>query len=509
MQTRTQFRSITLESFQDERPPGFFTPDRLFLLALAGAIVVTGYFVTRVLQFNSFPFEDAAMLMRYAVHIAQGYGITWNTGAPPVDGGTDFLFMVVLAGLVKIGLSAEIAARVIGIASHLLTVLIVYYTIVKLHKCSRWAGLFSATYLAIGPALAYISAYFGTPFFALFACLTWYCANKLIAPDRPRIMPLLFALSGLILGLIRPEGVILATFMLCAVVHMQGLKHSVGVVATFIAVFLSLGGAYFLWRWHYFGYPLPNPFYKKGGGHLYMSSLIDLIKMVLHLCGPFTFAIVAGFRSRKTLKPTVFLLIPTLAFTVIWVLLSSEMNFDARFQYAILPIVCMSWPLLIKGITQEFRLPELKWFDQRTKLMLFAIVGGLCLALASYQSSIDTQNVYYHDGKYDVATMLQQYSSKGYTMATTEAGLLPFYSHWNDIDTWGLNDQWIAHNGQITSAYLDRYKPELIMFHASFSPIVPITTPTNVEPWFVNWFPMVMTLKHYAETHHYILAAAF
>lgn len=512
MQTRTQFRSITLEPFKDEKPPSFFTPDRLFLLAIAGAIIVTGYFVTKVLQFNSLPFEDAAMLMRYAIHIAQGNGITWNIGASPVDGGTDFLFMVILAGLVKVGLSVEISVRIIGIVSHLLTVLIVYYTIVKLHKCSRWAGLLSATYLAIGPALAYIAAYFGTPLFALFACLTWYCANKLIATDtgnRSRIMPFLFALSGLTLGLIRPEGVILATFMLCAVVYMQGLKPSVGVVATFLAVFLSLGGTYFLWRWHYFGYPLPNPFYKKGGGHLYMSSLIDSVKMVIHLCGPFTLAIIAGFRSRKTLKPTVFLLIPTLGFTVIWVLLSNEMNFAGRFQYAILPIVCMSWPVLLKDITQDFRLPRLTFFNRRTKLILFAIIGGLCLVLASYQSSIDTQDAYYHDGKYDVATMLQEYSNKGYTMATTEAGLLPFYSQWNDIDTWGLNDQWIAHNGQITPAYLDRYKPELIMFHASFSPIVPITTPTDVEPWLVNWFPMVMTLKRYAESHHYILAADF
>ncbi len=512
MQTRTQFRSISLLPFKDDPPPRFLTPDRLFLLGLVGAIIVTGYFVTKVLQFNSSPIEDAAMLMRYAVHIAQGYGIVWNIGAPPVDGGTDFLFMIVLAALVKVGMSVEIAARVIGIVSHLLTVGLVYYTIVKLHKCSRWAALLSATYLAIGPALAYIAAYFGTPFFALFACLTWYCANKLITLDtrnRSRIMPLLFALCGLTLGLIRPEGVILATFMLCAVVYMQGFKSSVGVIATFLAVFLSIGGTYFLWRWHYFGYPLPNPFYKKGGGHLYISSLIDSIKMVLHLCGPFTLAFIFGFRSHKIIKHTIFLLIPTVGFTLIWVLLSSEMNFEGRFQYAILPVVCMSWPALVKGITLDYRLPRPNLFNRRTRLILFALVGAFCLVLASYQSSIDTQEVYYHDGKYDVAKMLQAYSDRGYTMATTEAGLLSLYSNWKDIDTWGLNDQWIAHNGQITPAYLDRYQPELIMFHASFSPIVPVTVPTNVDPWFVTWFPMVMTLKHYAESHHYILAAAF
>ena len=126
MQTRTQFRPISLQPIEDERPPSFFTSDRLFLLALFGAIIVTGYFVIKVLQVNSLPIEDAAMLMRYAVHIAQGNGIVWNIGAPPVDGGTDFLFMIVLAGMVKVGLSVTIAARVIGIVSHVLTVIIVY-----------------------------------------------------------------------------------------------------------------------------------------------------------------------------------------------------------------------------------------------------------------------------------------------------------------------------------------------------------------------------------------------
>ncbi len=56
-------------------------------------------------------------------------------------------------------------------------------------------------------------------------------------------------------------------------------------------------------------------------------------------------------------------------------------------------------------------------------------------------------------------------------MATSEAGLLPLYSQWNAIDTWGLNDEWIAHHGEITADYLDRYKPELIIFHAHFSPL--------------------------------------
>jgi hypothetical protein len=43
------------------------------------------------------PKEDALMLLRYSEHLAQGFGITWNVGEKPVEGATDFLYMVMVA----------------------------------------------------------------------------------------------------------------------------------------------------------------------------------------------------------------------------------------------------------------------------------------------------------------------------------------------------------------------------------------------------------------------------
>jgi ADP-heptose:LPS heptosyltransferase len=31
-----------------------------------------------------------------------------------------------------------------------------------------------------------------------------------------------------------------------------------------------------MWRWQYFGYPLPNPFYKKGGGTLHLAGALKV-----------------------------------------------------------------------------------------------------------------------------------------------------------------------------------------------------------------------------------------
>ena len=75
-------------------PKKTFTLDLLISLLL---IASTVYYAVRYVDFSIPPFEDAAMLMRYAQHLADGHGIVWNIGGHPVDGATDFLFMAVSA----------------------------------------------------------------------------------------------------------------------------------------------------------------------------------------------------------------------------------------------------------------------------------------------------------------------------------------------------------------------------------------------------------------------------
>ena len=109
---------------------------------------------------------------------------------------------------------------------------------------------------------------------------------------------------------------------------------------------------------------------------------------------------------------------------------------------------------------------------------------------------------YNHDGRYEVAQLLAEYGHQKYKLATTEAGILPLYSDWQTLDTWGLNDPWIAHHGGITREYLDQYKPDVVVFHAYGSPLVPFRGPKD-------WNRMVKVLKNYSEEHGYILAAIF
>ncbi|HJZ13373.1 MAG TPA: hypothetical protein VJ521_14550 [Acidobacteriota bacterium] len=504
------------------------TSKRSFDLILALLLIAsTLVYAWRYVDFQVPPFEDAAMLMRYAQNLAGGDGIVWNIGEPPVDGATDFLFMVASAVFIKLGFTVGQAVRGLGFASHLATVLLVYFVNRRIHKASVSLSIFSGLYLAVGTGLAYVAAYFGTPFFALAAASTWTFGLLLIQPVRPERtlshdevavegsrfgLSLAFALSGLITGLIRPEVVILASLMLVSLIVIRGWKKSISTIVIFASVFLLLGGAYFIWHWNYFGYPLPNPFYKKGGGGLHWDSFNNSLLNTLRLCAPFLIAFILGFRSRETTKQTIAYLIPVIGFAASFVLISDEMNYGARFQYALLPIAAMSWIPLLRGF--NFSWPQQLQRRERSVYLFAAIsiAAGViyyswfqnCF-LASYQQTCFTP--YVADGRYEMGKILSEYRGKDYVIATTEAGLLPYYSGWGAIDTWGLNDQFIAHNGGLTAEYLERYKPHVIMFHDYYSPLVPpkLTEANLAQPW----FRMTITMKEYAEANGYVLAAVF
>jgi hypothetical protein len=486
--------------------------DLLFSLLL---IASTLHYAARYVDFTITPFEDAAMLMRYAQHLAEGHGIVWNVGEHPVDGATDFLFMVASAALIKLGLTVGQSVRGIGFVSHLLTVLIIYWTNRRVHNASIPLSFLSGLYLAVGTGLSYVSAYFGTPFFALAAAVTWTLGLILIQKENPRFeLILAFALSGLVTGLIRPEGVILASLMLLAIIVMRGFKNSVSIIITFGAVFLLLGGTYFLWRWNYFGYPLPNPFYKKGEGGLHWGSYYGSLLNLLRLCLPIAVAFILGFRSRETAKRTVAYLIPILGFAAAFILISDEMNYGARFQYALVPLALLSWAPLVRGVGQGWlKQDQFTAWEKGVYVVALVAVSASLAFYSWYQNCMlwTGQPVcnppYEKDGRYDMGKLLAEYRGKGYVIATTEAGLLPYYSGWTAIDTWGLNDQFIAHNGKLTVEYLDQYKPEVIMFHDYYSPLVPPKlTEANLAQ---RWFGMTIMMKEYAEANGYVLAAIF
>jgi arabinofuranosyltransferase len=494
-----------------------WTKRHVDLLALTALLGVTVAYGALRVDFRGPPFEDAAMLMRYAENLAAGHGVVWNVGEPPVDGATDFLFMTSVAGLIELGLPTGRSVRLLSFGAHLLTVGLVYLVNRRLWNAGALVSMATGLYLALATGLWYVAAYFGTPFFAFFVSIAWALGLLLIRRESAGNLTIVaFAASSLIAALIRPEGALLAILMLAAVVISRGWRSSLPIILVVSAVMLVGGGIYFAWHWTYFGHPLPNPYYKKGGGLLHWDSFWESISYLLRFAGPFAVAFILGLRSRRTLRLALSFAVMLMGFAAMYVLISNETNFGGRFQYALLPMVLLCYYPLVQGLREQVQIKTPRAGDRLGRVAWVLVGVVVVYGLLSYASSLACRLTsqqqacgiaYEADGRYDVAQLLAEYRGRGYVIATSEAGLLPLYSGWAAVDAWGLNDTWIARNGEVTAEYLDRYKPHVIAFHAYFSPLVP--PGANPKDMANDWHRMTLVLRDYAESRDYRLAAAF
>lgn len=395
-----------------------YRPYMFDVAALVCLFLFSLFFATKFVDFSAHPIEDAAILMRYAEHFAGGHGIVWNIGELPVDGATDFLFMIMIGLFVKAGLSLEFATRFIGFGSHILTIAIVYLSLKRLFNTPLLIAFGTGAYLAVGPGFYYVVGYFGTTLFALSACASWLMTLIIIQNGEDNKKSFLFAMLSLATGLIRPEGVFLTGFMLLTMIFIKGWKNSRNTVIYYLCVFFLLGGTYLLWRWQYFGYPLPNPYYKKGGGLIYINSFKASYLNTIFLCLPLLPAFLAGISFPKTFRKTIGFLIPILGFASLFILLTNEMNTRARFQYTLLPMALMVWWPLIKGVQERLNFPELDRLDVQRRVFYSLLIVILMSGAVYYQYSAAHVR-YYRDGKYAVAVILSEYKNSGLTIATS------------------------------------------------------------------------------------------
>ena len=468
-------------------------------LSFLALMALAAVFALAAVGWSAPPLEDAAMLMRYAEHLSLGYGIVWNIGEPPVDGETDFLLTILVAAVRSTGISLEAATRLVAISAHFATVGLIYIGMRRVQRSGIIPAFLSGAYFAVGPGLFLAAAYFGTPLFTFAVAATWLLAQRVMFADERRTRDyVFFALAGLASGLTRPEGVLVSILMLLSLAVVLPAPDFRQLAVPFAAVWLLLGGTYFIWHWAYFGHPLPNPFYVKGGGRLYPGALQTSVRNSAKLLFPFIPAFILSARSWPTLRLGIAFCIPILGSIGMWVLLSDEMNFGGRFQYSVLAIGVLSWYPLVKSLRGDFGLPRLSSLSRGRQLGVI-LPAALCVtAVFATQVRYSTGITYQSDSRYDVAIALSHFGDRKYTLATTEAGLLPLYSQWRAVDTWGLNDEWIAHNGGVTPQYLAQQNPDVIVFHdVPSSPLGP------------RWNKQVDVLRGYAETHHFTLAAAF
>lgn len=242
---------------------------RYAALASASAIALT--LVLHAIYLNV-PAEDSFITFRFARHLANGHGIVWNVGDAPVEGYTNFLWMLISALILKLGLDVVLLTQALGVVASLVAIWVAVRFARQVFELPRAFAHLAGLMLAVsGPFATWAASSMETNFFALLilgGCFTFARSIK-----KSNTRDLLLAQALLFLAtLTRPEGLLVFAVLggigLALLPWKQGIRPAAGYLASLL-VFTIPFLVYFTWRYQYFGYLLPNTFYAKTGGGLF------------------------------------------------------------------------------------------------------------------------------------------------------------------------------------------------------------------------------------------------
>lgn len=393
--------------------------------------------------------DDAFIFFRYVNHIVQGYGIVWNEGESPVEGFSSPMWIFLLTMGKVFGCSPPTLSVVLGFFSMLGTALVMRSALLY---TSRWAWIPIAIFFGFGSVYYWSLSGMETGLF-MFCFLTSY-----VSIHRPSLRYWV-----LLLGLVRPEGILLMIpwSILWVRTHPQKTK--------FLILAWSPTIVYFLFRVLYFDDWLPNTYYAKVGAPIFdrvQSGVIYSTPILICLLG-----IVSTLRTSVGILLRS-LLVGCVAQVSIVILGGGDWMTWGRMLVPMFPFLII---MASKQIAQGYRFLVVFMyflFPYCTPLKAWpAILRGEQLPTAGFQEgglySISK------DIALDIRTNLPVHS----TIAINHAGFLPYLlSEYNFIDMTGLNDVFIARhaNGGLHQKYDVEYvlgrTPDLVVFNSFVKP---------------------------------------
>ncbi len=470
--------------------------DRLWLgLLVVASIAVCAVFAWR----RAAPDEDAAILYRYADNLAHGHGVVWNPGDAPVDGATDLLFMVALAVLRVGGLGIKTAALLVNTVAFVGTVCLLY-VFARHRRLPIWFATLACAVYALGPGVVLMRTGFGAVTFGFAVGVSAVLAIRLIEQATTR-RALELALSIVVAGLVRPEGFLLGGLLLLTVVAVTG-RRGLRPVANAFLVVVGAGLVFLVVRWRYFGYPLPNPYYKKGGGTLHSDGIEASATFAVTICLVPLLAIAAAVLDARVRRMWLAFVGCLLAMLALWVLLSNEANLLYRFQFPVFVVaIVFAVELWSREYQHQDEASDRSW--DRSRML---VVGTVVLLLLVNVHYVYSKEILSDRAQRTFATTLAKFDSAGLTVASSEAGHVCWESGWHCIDLWGLNDEQIAHHGYLDRAQLTALAPDVVFIHVPTSPIATSVTAGD-EEFISGWTDMSTPVIDFVEHGNYALVA--
>jgi hypothetical protein len=442
-------------------------------------------------------FDDAYMFYRYAEHVRQGLGLSWNLDGVPSYGMTSLLWAAVVLVFSFLPVAP---AQCLLLASWLMSGLAIVFTAFALWRNARSSWLRSpatAVALAAFSLLAIrtfrINARTGMETMLAMALLALFLGLVVGPAGAQRgANPLAIGTVAFLLALTRPEAVLPAVLFLLLSAFLlpsgsfRNVAQSLAVLACGLLLTMLLAKLYFH-SW------LPLSFYIKARdgyqGYRYRWYPVASALRFLQASGLFLL-LLALFARRREARLLLLFALPLGAVILYLCTVTQIMGMAARYYVPYLPLLAVPAFLVLDARLAELGSTARNAFHWRRshlfRLALAAIVvwflaDSIPLRLQLRLEALAERRVLsYHSVAFDTPAApqlpkldydraLHEFADDlvsglpdGATIAATEVGYLGArFPRIDVIDLSGLNDTAIARNGFSAAAVLER-SPDLI-----------------------------------------------
>lgn len=412
-------------------------PHHIRWLALLSVVAV---FVWHNSTTQPWTLDDAYISFRYAENLVAGHGLVFNPGER-VEGYTNFLWVMGVAGANLLGVGSVAGAKVMGgLAFAALVGLLAWSHRIVPGLDERVAAATALVVGTCGIASRWALSGMEVPLVMMLV------GAAMLVHLRSRALPEargLDVMTGLLAALAMMTR--LDTALIFAVMWLDrawllrsGARGRVAPLVRMTAPLLFVYAPYFAWRLDYYGWLLPNTFYVKVG------STTDQVLRGFEYIGEFMqpgwglavgTLLAAALWRRLPRLPGIGAVAGFLALHVVYIVyVGGDVFWGHRFfAVALMPMALLGSMALVHGL-------------HRPALGAAAVVGLAAINVGNIalNRSLTHRGVVSEWGL-EVGEWLGAEAPEDAVLATNIAGSIPWASGLRTIDTLGLNDVTIAH----------------------------------------------------------------
>jgi arabinofuranosyltransferase len=415
---------------------------------------------------NAFIQDDAFISFRYADNLVRDNNFSWNANdVVKLEGYTNFLWTIIIAGCIKLGFDPVMCSMVVGILFGIGTLITTYKIGRLVFRDSRYALL---TVFLLGTNYTfsgYMTGGLETPLQTFLLTMICFFSFKAMEENESAILNFLaIGFFSALAILTRLDTPLIIGLLILPMLYFrfQSIPNN-KVQETFLSLLwmavpvLLIVFPWLFWKYQYYGDILPNSFYLKGkifsmevikNGVYYLFTFFSSYYLIL-------FVVLLAFQLRKAiLNKYILTMLIVLAGWLAYIVKVGGDFMEFRFLVPVLPI-------LMTVVT--WSISELE-----SKVFKYAAILIICFGSISHQvlfydfhgtDSIKKLNSMIYRKEYN----WQGIGQKLYTMfgdvrdkmviATSAAGAIPYYSKLTTVDMFGVNDRWIAVHGDETKNF--------------------------------------------------------